>query len=336
MTFQRFHSSAASALTAAAVIIAASAGAAFAADAPGCKDPAGIKRFEGSSLVMCETRDFGEYALPTGKLVAWDYNNQRPNFASKLDIEGKPSFSIYFVPKGPSSAEVFRNYKLDLDEKGFKPLYEAKGAEFGPDQGRVFENIGPGAQLFGYSVENSRYLSAIKDEGSRKTYISLYVIEYQGGIHPKLKADIGQVLVRVDTVVVGELQDRMVTVSASEMEKSINETGRVTLYGIQFDFNKAGIKPESRAAIDEIAKYLKADPARKLHVVGHTDGVGGFDFNVKLSQARANAVANELVGRYGIAAARLTGNGVGMLAPIATNGTEEGRAKNRRVELVPM
>lgn len=320
----------------AAAIVMSSCGAAHAADAPGCKDPAGLKRFEGSTLAECQARDFGEYALPTGKLVAWDYGAKRANWASKMDVEGKTSFNIYMVPKGPSSAEVFRNYKLDLAAKGFKGLYEATGQEFGFDQGRVFENTGPGEQLFGYSADNSRFIAAVKDEGTRKTYVSLYVIEYQGGVHSKLKAEAGQVLVRLDVVVAGELQDRMVIVSASEMEKSIADTGRVTLYGILFDFNKSDIKPESRAAIAEIATYLKADPARKLHVVGHTDAAGGFDFNIRLSQARANAVVAELVRGYGIASNRLTGNGAGLLAPIATNATDEGRAKNRRVELVPM
>lgn len=308
---------------------------AFGADAPGCKDPAGLKRFEGSALVLCEARDFGEYQLPTGKLLAWDYNTKRPSFESSIALEGKPAFQIYKVPKGPSSAEVFRNYELDLADKGFQVLYKAAGLEFGFDQGRIFEHMGPGGQLFGYSPTNARYASAVKDDGDLKTYVSLYVIEFEGGLHPKISAERGQVLVRLDVVQVGQLKDRMVVVSASDMQKAIDTTGRVTLYGILFDFNKWEIKPQSKPALDEIAKYMTANPERRLHVVGHTDAVGGFDFNVKLSQQRANAVVSALVRDYGIGADRLKGNGVGMLAPIATNGTDEGRAKNRRVELVP-
>lgn len=262
---------------------------ALAADMPGCKDPSGLKRFQGSSLVLCENRDFGEYTLPAGKLLSWDYNTKTPNFESQI-----------------------------------------------ADQGRIFEHMGPGEQLFGYSSERSRYLSAVKDEGGRQTYVSLYVIEYLGGVHSKLKGEIGQVMVRLDTITVGGLADRMTLVSASEMQQSIDETGRVTLYGIQFDFNKADIKPQSRPALDEIAKYLRANPGRRLHVVGHTDGLGGFDFNIKLSESRAKAVVAELVRAYGIDGTRLRGNGVGVLAPIATNATDDGRAKNRRVELVAM
>ncbi len=308
----------------------------FAADAPGCKDPVGLKRFAGSSLVQCEVRDFGEYTLPIGKLVSWDYNTKTPNYESNIDLDGGLSYNIYFVPKGPSSAEVARNYELELADKGFDVLYSAKAGEFGIDQGRIFEHMGPGEQLFGYSTDRSRYLTAVKSEGDRQTYVSLYVIEYGGGVHRKLQGEIGQVMVRLDTIVAGSLKDRMTVVSASEMQKSIDETGRVSLYGILFDFNKSEIKPQSRPALDEIAKYLTADPGRRLHVVGHTDGASGFDFNIRLSEQRAKAVVAELVRGYGIAADRLRGNGVGLLAPIATNATEEGRAKNRRVELVAM
>lgn len=308
----------------------------LAADAPGCQDPVGLKRFEGSALVDCQERDFGEFTLATGKLAAWDYNAMRPAFESSLDIEGRLTHGIYFVPKGPSSAEVARNYETVLRENGFKLLYAAKGSEFGADQGRYFEHAGTGEQLFGYSPERSRFLSAVKDEGTRKTYVSLYVIEYQGGVHSRLKGEVGQVMVRLDTVVSGSLEDRMTLVSAGEIHKSIEETGRVTLYGIRFDFNKAEIKPDSQPALDEIAKYLSANPARRLHVVGHTDGIGGFDFNIRLSEARARAVVARLVSAYGIAADRLRGNGVGLLAPIANNASEDGRARNRRVELVPM
>ena len=81
-------------------------------------------------------------------------------------------------------------------------------------------------------------------------------------------------------------------------------------------------------------KLLEDDPALKLHVVGHADAVGPLDANVGLSRRRAEAVVKELTGRKGIAAARLRPDGVGPLVPLASNDTDEGRAKNRRVDLV--
>jgi OmpA-OmpF porin, OOP family len=124
-------------------------------------------------------------------------------------------------------------------------------------------------------------------------------------------------------------------VSAASLTKQLDSSGQVILSGILFDFNKSQLKPDSRPALDEIAAFLKQDPARKVYLVGHTDNIGGFDFNMQLSQARADAVAADLVTTYGISTARLKGHGAGPLAPIASNVTDEGRAKNRRVELIP-
>ena len=108
----------------------------------------------------------------------------------------------------------------------------------------------------------------------------------------------------------------------------------MAVYGIYFDTGKATLKPESDAALAEIAKLLTADTALKLNVVGHTDNAGSLDANMKLSQARAEAVAKALTRRHGIAASRLKSFGVASLAPVASNDSEDGRAKNRRVELV--
>ena len=125
-----------------------------------------------------------------------------------------------------------------------------------------------------------------------------------------------------------------VVADAAAMSNDLRATGHVAVYGIFFDTGKAVVKPESKAAIDEVAKLLKGDPNLKLWVVGHTDSVGKVDDNMRLAQARAEAVAAELVSAHGIAASRLKGYGVGPLAPVAGNDDEAGRAKNRRVDLV--
>jgi outer membrane protein OmpA-like peptidoglycan-associated protein len=125
-----------------------------------------------------------------------------------------------------------------------------------------------------------------------------------------------------------------VVASAELFSTGLKATGHVEVPGIFFDTAKADLKPESDAAVAEIAKLLKADPSLKVYVVGHTDNVSTLDVNLKLSQARADAVVQALVAKHGIAAARLVGRGVGPLAPIASNDAEDGRARNRRVELV--
>ncbi len=128
--------------------------------------------------------------------------------------------------------------------------------------------------------------------------------------------------------------EQAIVADAAAFGNDIRATGHAAVYGIYFDTGKSTIKPESAQAIEEIAKLLKGDPGLKVHVVGHTDNVGGRDANIKLSMDRGEAVLQALVRDHGIAAARLSAYGCGPFAPVASNDTEEGRAKNRRVELV--
>ncbi len=125
-----------------------------------------------------------------------------------------------------------------------------------------------------------------------------------------------------------------VVASAELFQAGLKTSGHVEVPGIYFDTGKSELKPESDAALTEIARLLKANPALKVYVVGHTDNVASLDLNTRLSQARAEAVVQALVGKQGIAAGRLIGRGVGPLAPVASNESEDGRARNRRVELV--
>jgi outer membrane protein OmpA-like peptidoglycan-associated protein len=136
------------------------------------------------------------------------------------------------------------------------------------------------------------------------------------------------------TIIRKEAMKQDVVADAASLAGSIGESGRAAIYGIYFDTDKSDIKPESKPALDEIVKLLKSDAKLNLYVVGHTDNAGPFEHNMKLSQARAGSVVNALVMNGGIAATRLKAYGVGSLTPVATNKIDEGRAKNRRVELV--
>ena len=118
------------------------------------------------------------------------------------------------------------------------------------------------------------------------------------------------------------------------MQRDLGSKGRVAVYGILFDFDKDTMRPDSKPQLDEIAKLLKGAPSLKVLVVGHTDTKGGMDHNRTLSERRARSVVEALVRDHGIERSRLTPLGVGMAAPVGSNRTEEGRALNRRVELV--
>jgi OmpA-OmpF porin, OOP family len=135
-------------------------------------------------------------------------------------------------------------------------------------------------------------------------------------------------------VVEKKAMEQHIVADAAAFSNDIRSTGHAAVYGIYFDSGKAEVKPESAQAMGEIGKLLKADPALKVFVVGHTDNTGSVEGNVKLSDARAQAVMQALIRDHGIVPARLRAAGCGQYAPVASNDAEEGRAKNRRVELV--
>ncbi|MCB9504217.1 MAG: OmpA family protein [Deferribacteres bacterium] len=187
----------------------------------------------------------------------------------------------------------------------------------------------------------ANYTNAAKVIGGEKIY------EYEdGGNHYvtlKIVKNNTEIWVMVDAgsggmykvnMVEKQSMEQDVVADAESLVKGIRETGKASVYGIYFDSGQSEIKKESEKTIFEIARMLKANPNLKLYVVGHTDNVGTFDFNVKLSQARATAVVNALVNTSGITASRLVPFGAGPTSPVMSNTTADGQAKNRRVELV--
>lgn len=135
-------------------------------------------------------------------------------------------------------------------------------------------------------------------------------------------------------IVERQAMEQTIEANAPAWLSDITSTGRAAVYGITFDTDEAAIKPESEPVLAEMAKLLRDNPTLNVFIVGHTDSTGSYEHNLKLSQERAAAVVDSLVSGHGIAAARMTAVGVGPVAPVASNDSEDGRAKNRRVELV--
>jgi outer membrane protein OmpA-like peptidoglycan-associated protein len=120
--------------------------------------------------------------------------------------------------------------------------------------------------------------------------------------------------------------------TADAMKDALDKAGRIALY-VNFDFAKASLKPDAAPIVAEVVNLMKRNPDLKLSIDGHTDNIGGHDYNQKLSQDRAASVVAAVVAG-GVDSGRLQSHGFGADKPIAPNDTEEGRAKNRRVELV--
>jgi outer membrane protein OmpA-like peptidoglycan-associated protein len=119
------------------------------------------------------------------------------------------------------------------------------------------------------------------------------------------------------------------------MDNAIKQEGHVAVYGIHFNTGKADILPDSESTLNEIVKLMQQEGSLRLRIEGHTDNQGNATANQALSEKRAQAVVAWLTG-HGVSAARLTAKGFGQTKPVADNSTEDGRAKNRRVELAKM
>lgn len=288
-------------------------------DIAGAKDPPGIgQRFPGARIVYYTQEAFDGYVLPTGQATA------RGRLASSRDLEGRVTDVRYEIPAERTTLEVMRNYEAALKAKGFETLYACSDAQCG---GRDFNHVaGAGYRGFQETPKGQRYLAARKGD----TWASVFVVKNYGVGGPTRD----RVYVRTVTVETRPMETKLVTVDAAAMEKAIDATGHVAVYGIQFDSDSDVPLPASRAAITEVAKLLRANPGLRLHVVGHTDGRGSHEHNLALSKRRAQAVVKALAGEHGIADGRLLASGVASLAPVASNADEAGRAKNRRVEIV--
>jgi len=299
----------------------------------GAGDPAYFKRYEGSVLFRYADKKYDAFVLPLGLA------SEKETFNDSLTIEGGIQKRTYAVPGKRSALEVYRNYRKELDAAGWTTLWEGRGPK---DLGFWFsyywDDIGDGSsynQYFSYSPESMIYWAGKIEKPDGVYHAALTITEYRDGM-TVFALEKGQVIVQVNTVKVAAMDEKMVVVKAAEMDDSLKSAGRVALYGIYFDTNKAEVKAESGPTLDQIATLLKEDPAMKLIVTGHTDNVGGFEFNRDLSTRRAQAVVAELTAKHGIAPDRLFPFGVSFASPVASNDSEPGRAKNRRVELVKM
>lgn len=319
-------------------------------DAPRGADHPLVGRYEGSNLLAQTTKAFEEITLPTAAAVGKTYESTK-HFDATTTLRGKVTRTIYVTPTGRSSLEVFTNYADKVAAAGFAPVFEcareACGESF-PELKYNWQRKETQVSGEGYEhtrkliieavfdgVADVRYALYKKASPEGDSYVAIYAALNQGGSFGTFSALLNdRAAVLVEVVEPRAMDRRMVVVNAEEIGGKLATEGRAVFYGIQFDFDKADIKPESEPQLAEMAKFLAANPQTRVFIVGHTDTKGALDYNLGLSGRRAEAVVKTLAGKYGIAPARLTARGLGPLAPLATNRSDEGRAKNRRVELV--
>lgn len=304
-------------------------------DVAGGRDHALITRYAGSVLNSQRIEDYAELEIVRAEKPA-------PAAGRRYGepVGGRLTASHYLTPAKRTPLEVFRNYEKALAAGGFMVLFSCEPAACG--ERRLNGQGGYAGDVIARRFADSRwvktaatsewtdnpsyFLSAQLKRAAGDVYVALWVTPgYAGGE----QAGVFQFLLEAKPADTG-----MVKVDAAALGKGLAGEGRVALYGIYFDTAQATVKPESKAQLEEMAKLLRQSPALRVFIVGHTDNQGGFDANLALSRRRAEAVVAALVKDHKIDAKRLAAQGAANIAPVASNATEAGRGRNRRVELV--
>jgi OmpA-OmpF porin, OOP family len=316
-------------------------------DVKGSRDHPMISRIPDSTLRGFDQKEFDRYRLVKGPVAGygpdgkpWDDPEEALDDTNSLPLEGKVWRLNYRIPPNRSTLEIARSYEAALTKAGFKMLYRCsgetcagplpKGVARGPSTQRI--NAGTLSDLLMKRARLNVFGSVYKDQ----QYMVARLERAEGDIYASILAlEINTPYARVDIVEVKPMQGGLVTVNAAAMASEMAAHGSVALYGIYFDVDRTEVKPESRPTLAEIAALLKQNAGLGLTVVGHTDAQGTLDYNLDLSQRRAQSVVAALVSQFGVDRKRLDARGVGFLAPVASNTSEAGRSKNRRVQLLP-
>jgi outer membrane protein OmpA-like peptidoglycan-associated protein len=212
-------------------------------------------------------------------------------------FEGATTRRSYSHKKGQSALQIIRNYEGALKKIGFRTVHTAEGNQ-GTMRNITLRKEGKGAA--------AAYIEAAWEGDPSSSSVTIVKIQEM---------------------------EQQIAADASALLDELNKSGHVAVYGINFETGKAAITADSAKALDEVVKLFQQSAGLKLRVEGHTDNVGKSKENVELSKKRAASVKEWLV-QHGVEAVRLTTDGFGDKKPVADNKTDEGRAKNRRVELV--
>ena len=279
---------------------------------------------------MPDLKDIGDFPFitaPTGLKI----NNEKDGLSEVFDFETMENFTgkniittegklavLYFSED--FNQKIFdRSFYDYLDKIGARQLYKGDFPEDEKQREQLAKNIWNGTiTTYGLQRESDAPFAVYAFKNNAKKYIlNIQSNSAQG------------------TVFIMELKDFEQTIkkySAEQMKNDIDKTGKAIL-NINFDTDKATLKPDGQKIVDEIYALLSTNSTLKLSIEGHTDNTGSAQRNKQLSTERANTVMYALAGK-GIDIKRLKATGFGSEKPIKPNDTEENKAQNRRVELV--
>jgi OOP family OmpA-OmpF porin len=260
------------------------------------------------------------------------------NDSTTQNIEGVLRRVFCRAPEGRSPLEIIKNYESAIKEDGGSILFITRNPKEIEIDGETFNDIfrknrkdrGLSTYVFTHTdfpKTATEYLAGKLSMTDKDVYIIV-----AAGPGAWAASEDNRTFYELVTVEAEPMEMGMIT--SADIGKGLSTLGRIAIYDIFFDTGKSDVKPESAGALKAIAEYLNANKTQKVLIVGHTDNTGDFDMNITLSKNRADAVMEKLISEYGVAGDQLKPYGAGPVSPVASNSTEQGRANNRRVEIV--
>jgi len=302
-------------------------------DVKGSKNSLLITRFKGSIIQYNKVEKWNKYVLPISKIENME---GQKGWKKKLDMAGEVNRIQYSTSKDNNPVFVAENFINALKSADWVILFNGCGdSEIGNSSYEwcyyYYGSDGLGLDKFGDAFsprgDNHCYIAAQFTTSDTTYYASIYISDKEvnsKGLHFTL---ITQDIIKVKNPDFG-------LVTAKLLTDKIRQNGRLALDGIYFETGKAALTEKSNIALKNIAEYLNSNKNKKFFIVGHTDNVGNFSSNMTLSESRAKAVMNALITKYGVNRTNLKAYGVANLSPIVSNSADEGKVKNRRVEIV--
>jgi len=302
-------------------------------DVEGSKDAHLISRFKGAIIQYYKVEKWNKYILPISKIENME---GQKGWKKKLDLAGEVNRIQYSTSKNNNPVFVAENYKNALKNAEWEILFSGCGDnELGNSSyewcyyyyGSDGLNMGKFGDSFGPRGEKHCYIAAKYATNDTTYYTAVYISDHEEGPKGLYFTLITQDIIKVKNPNLG-------LVTAEILADKIDNKGHLALDGIYFETGKATLTSQSNPAFINIADYLNAHKDKKFFIVGHTDNVGNFASNMTLSENRAKAVVTELTTEYGVDPNQLKAYGIANLCTVASNKTDGGKARNRRVEIV--
>jgi len=283
--------------------------------------------FPGNAALSGEkTINHGSYHMPVG---TWNNGDQETNL-----VEGEVTQQAWkILTSSLTSLQILDPLKNQLSDAGFEIVYECETEACGGFDFRFQTDVMPEPMMH-VDLGDFRFLAAKSTDEENPEYVSLFVSRSQNAGFVQLMR-VGPPL-EASELITSTKDPVLISAAHSDipLERALEENGHFILADLDFQTGSSNLGEGEFASLTTLANYLIENPTRVVALVGHTDSQGTLAGNIALSKKRATSVLRRLVSEFGVDQSQISAEGNGFLSPRASNLTEDGRAQNRRVEVI--